>query len=121
MKRWIGFVSFVLVLLLCTGLWRVFAQATAGFTKLNSTPVTATSFTTGPLKDGVAYNFEVTGVNSAGIESTPSNIAMAIVPATGTHTATVTWTAGTNDATYNVYDQEIAAAGPPGAVSVTIN
>jgi hypothetical protein len=124
MKRsWIGIACFALVLLLLSlgSIRALYAQATAGFTKINTAPVTTASFTTGTLTDGVAYNFEVTGVNSAGVESTASNIATAIVPATGTHTATITWTPGANDATFNVYDQQVAAANPPGAVSVTIN
>lgn len=122
-KRWIGIAIFVLVLLYFAmgSPWNLLAQATTGYTKINTTAVTATTFTTGTLTDGIAYNFEVTGVNSAGVESGPSNIVTAVIPASGTHTVTLSWTAGTNDATFNVYDQQVAAANPPVALSYTIN
>lgn len=122
MKR-IGKAAFVLVLLYCTlgSVFRLYAQATAGYTKVNATPIAGTSFTSGTLTNGVAYNVEVTALNSAGIESGPSNILTGIVPATGTHTFTITWTPGTGDVTYNVYDQVVASANPPVAGSLTIN
>lgn len=122
-KRWIGVASFALVLLLCGvgSVWKLYAQATTGYTKVNSTPITGTTFTSGTLTDGVAYNVEVTAVNSAGIESGPSNILTGVVPPIGLHTFTVTWTPGTGDVTYNVYDQQVAAANPPAALSLTIN
>jgi hypothetical protein len=100
---------------------KLYAQATTGYTKVNTTAITGTTFTSGTLTDGVAYNVEVTALNSAGVESGPSNILTGVVPATGTHTFTVTWTAGTGDVTYNVYDQVVAAANPPVAGSLTIN
>src|ERR1700733_7881275 len=122
-RTWYGLTTFLLVLLFCEiGYpWKLFAQATTGYTKLNTSAVTTATFTTGTLTDGIAYNFEVTGVNSAGIESGPSNIVTATVPATGTHTATITWTAGANDVSFNVYDQQVAPANPPSAVQVVIN
>lgn len=121
--RAIGIACFVLVLLLCGvgSLRQLYAQATAGYTKVNSTAVSATTFTTGTLTDGVAYNFEVTGVNSAGIESLPSSIVTLVIPNSGTHTVTLVWTAGTGDATFNVYDQQVASANPPAALSGTVN
>jgi hypothetical protein len=123
MKKWIGITCFALVLLyLVVGNpWKLFAQATSGYTKVNTAPISGTTFTSPTLTDGVAYNVEITALNSAGVESAPSNILTGVVPATGTHTFTVAWTAGTNDVTYNVYDQVVAAANPPVATSITIN
>jgi hypothetical protein len=127
MRKWIGIAAFVLVLLLAGlgSLRKLYAQAGAGYTKLNTSPITTTSFTTGTLIDGATYNFEVTAFNSAG-ESTPM-IATATVPATGTHTVTLSWVASVVDAThsaptgYNAYDQQVLIPNPPGAISVTVN
>lgn len=117
-----GRICLILLLAYFSAPWKpLFGQATTGYTKLNAAPITVTTFTTGTLTDGVAYNFEVTALNSAGIESGPSNIVTGVVPAAGTHTATVSWTVGVNDVTYNVYSQQVAAANPPGAAQVTVN
>jgi hypothetical protein len=123
MKRWISVSVLVLVLLLC-GLgapWKLWSQATANYTKINTAPVATTTFTTGTLTAG-AYNFEVTALSAAGLESGPSNIVTPIIPNDGkSHTVTLTWTASTGDMTYNVYDQVVAPANPPGALSFTVN
>jgi hypothetical protein len=117
-----GSIIFALLILYLTGpVGYVLGQGSSGYTKVNTSIITASTFTTPTLTDGVAYNFEVTGVNSAGVESGPSNIVTAIVPATGTHTATITWTPGSNDVTFNVYAQVVASANPPSAVQVVIN
>lgn len=123
MRKILSWIPLFLLLAFCAigNPHKLFAQATTGYTKMNTSPIAGTTFTTPTLVDGVAYNFEVTALNSAGVESGPSNIVTGVVPATGTHTGTITWTAGTNDATYNVYDQQVAAANPPVATSVTIN
>jgi hypothetical protein len=122
MKKWIGYASLaVLLWLLVFGSFRkLYAQATTGFTKINTSPVTTTTFTTGTLTDGVAVSFEVTAVNSAG-ESGPSNIVSGVVPATGTHTATLTWTASAGATSYNVYDQIVTIPNPPAALNLVIN
>jgi hypothetical protein len=122
--RKIGILAFALVLLLCGvgSIRTLYAQATTGYTKLNTTPISGTTFTTGALVDGGVYNFEVTAQDAHGQESVPSNIVTGVVPATGTHTATVTWTASvTPGVTYNVYDQLVPIPNSPAATSVTIN
>jgi hypothetical protein len=125
-RRWYGTAIFILaVAIFAIGYRpdRLYAQATAGYTKVNAAPISGTTFTSGTLIDGDSYNVEVTALNSAGVESGPSNILTGVVPATGTHTFTLTWTPGTNDVTYNVYDQAapVAPANPPVAGSLTIN
>ena len=97
---------------------RTQAQGGTGFTKVGSTATT--SFTTATLTDGATYQFEVTGTNTAG-ESVPSNIVSVQIPATGTHTVIVSWTAGLNDTGYNVYDFLVPAPVAPTGVTVTVN
>lgn len=103
---------------------RLWAQATTGYTSIGTS--TTTSFTTAALVNGASYNFEVTAVNAAG-ESTPSNIVTVAVPATGSHTATLTWTAPATDAThsaavsYNIYDQVVTVPNRVGALTVVVN
>ena len=119
--RGFGIISFVALLLFFSGFWRlVFAQATPGFTKVNTLPITTTSFTSGNLVDGGFYNVQVTAVNQAG-ESGPSTTVSGMVPATGTHTFTITWTASATATSYNVYDQLVTTPNPPGAPELTIN
>lgn len=123
MKRWIGISAFLLLLLLvgAGSVWKLHAQAATGYSKVNTTAISGLTFTTPQLTDGAVYNFEVTAVGTGG-ESVPSNIVTATVPATGTHTATLNWTASTTPGvTYNVYDQLVPVPNPPAATSVTIN
>lgn len=123
MKRFLGIAACtVLGILLVFGPRpdKVFAQATAGFTKVNASPVSGTSFTSSTLVNGAAYNVEVTAVNAAG-ESGPSNILTGTVPASGTHTFTLSWQASAGAVSYNIYDQVVTAANPPVATSLTIN
>lgn len=107
--------------------WRpdlVLAQATAGYTKVNTSPITALTFTTSALAPGV-YNFEITAVNLGG-ESLPSNIVTGVATTAAPH-ATITWTVPAIDAThsaaisYNVYDQMVTPSNPPVAPSLTWN
>lgn len=98
----------------------IWAQATAGYTKVNTAPTTATTFTTGTLANGTVLNFEITAVNAAG-ESGPSNIITLAIPATGTHMVTLNWIASTGATSYNVYDQQVLIANPPGALSGVVN
>lgn len=116
----------VLLIVLAIG-WRpdrVLAQATTGYTKVNSTPITALTFTTAALAPGT-YNFEVTAMNAGG-EGPPSNIVTGVATAAAPH-ATITWTAPFVDAThgaadsYNIYDQLVTVPNRVGAVSVTWN
>lgn len=122
MKRWIGIAAFALVLLLVGvgSIFKLYAQATTGYTKVNSAPITGTTFTSGTLVNGGFYNVEITAVNQAG-ESGPSTIVSGSVPPTGTHTFTVSWTPSSGATSYNVYDQLVAIPNPPGAPQLTIN
>lgn len=128
MKRTVqGTVTLAVLLFLVVIGWRpdlVLAQATAGYTKVNTAPITALTFTTTSLAPGT-YNFEVTAVNLGG-ESLPSNIVTGVATTAAPH-ATITWTVPAIDAThgaaisYNVYDQMVTPANPPGATSLTWN
>jgi hypothetical protein len=104
--------------------FKLWAQATNGFTKIGTVAAGGTnSFTTPTLVDGTSVNFEVTAVNAAG-ESVASSIVSAVVPATGTHTATISWTpaaTGSAATSFNIYDQVVTIPNQPGAVTVTIN
>lgn len=127
MKKWIGTSLFILVLLLVGigNVRQIYAQATAGFTKVNTTPVSGTSFTSPTVINGAVYNVEVTAVNVAG-ESVPSVIVSGQAPASGTHAFILSWTAPTNctlanPCTYNVYDQVVTVPNPPGAPSLIFN
>jgi predicted phage tail protein len=121
MKKPYGALLLVLVVLFCSASAR--AQAGAGYTKLNTAPVSITTFTSAALTPGV-YAFEVTAVNAAGVESGPSNIVIATVTAAAPH-AVLAWTASIVDPThgsaisYNVYDLVIQKSNAPGNVTIT--
>jgi hypothetical protein len=92
----------LILALLCAG--RVMAQADYGFTLLAS-GVMATTYTDGTCADATACFYEVTAV-LGGVESSASNTAVAIIPASGTHTVTLSWTvpaSGPTPTGYNVY------------------
>lgn len=123
-SRWMGFILLFLVLLLCTGLapWAIYAQATAGYTKISTTPVATTTFTTGTLTNGAVYNFEVTAVDATNRESIPSNVLTLTIPTSGTHTVTLNWIPSTSaGVNYNVYNQLVPISNPPGALSGVVN
>jgi hypothetical protein len=103
--------------------FRLFAQATTGYSKIGSVNVGTNTFTTTTLTDGAAYNFEVTAANSAG-ESLPSNIVTAVIPAAGTHTVTLSWTPATTGdpaTSFNIYDKVVSIPNQPGALTVVVN
>lgn len=100
---------------------KALAQAGVGYTKLNTTPVTALTFTDTTVTDGALYQYQVTAVSQFG-ESSPATSGVASIPTTGTHTATLNWTASTTiGVTYNVYRIQGSTPNPPGATSVTVN
>src|SRR5579884_3500256 len=55
-------------------------QSGSGFTKLNSSLSTATSYTDSTVKSGTTYFYAVTAVNTAGMESALSAAVEAIIP-----------------------------------------
>jgi hypothetical protein len=125
MKFW-GKIAFIgLVFYFAVGspkaIREAFAQASAGYTKISTAPVSGLTFTDSTVVDGALYQYQVTAVNQFG-ESAPATSGVATVPATGTHSATLSWVASTTaGVTYNVYRIQGAVSNPPGAVSVTVN
>lgn len=101
----------------------VLAAADPGYTKVGSVAVGTTTYTDTTVADGQTYQYEVTEQNSAG-ESGATMTGAAVIPATGTHTATVTWTPGSGGGaptTFNIYRTTIVVPNPPAAASVTVN
>jgi len=110
------FLLFALVLIL-TGAASAKAQVLvpAGFTKLNTAIVTTLTFTDTACPNQTACYYYVTAVDSTGAESNGApcaaaqlcvngNMAVALMPSSGTHTVAVSWTASTSTvAGYNVY------------------
>lgn len=94
---------------------------TAGFVSIGSVAAGVTSFVdSSNCKDGLTCDYEVTAFNAVG-ESGPSNIVALTFPATGTHTATISWTPATTGgapAGYNIYF--LAGPAPPTATG-TVN
>lgn len=126
------------LLLLCASLLLAIgahAQAGAGFIKLNTSPVTTTAYTDSTCPDsGVCY-YQVTAVDASGHESTASlcsttlganvscfnsNQLKVVIPATGTHSVSLSWIASTTTPapTYNVYFSTVA---PPTGMTATVN
>lgn len=124
--RIVGAALFVGLLLFWSGLWRlprIFAAADPGFTKVGTVAFGTNAFTDTTVVDGTTYSYEVTAQNAAG-ESGPSNVVTGSVPATGTHTASLSWTPGTGGGTpttYNVYRVTVAPPNQPAALQLTIN
>jgi hypothetical protein len=58
--------------------YNVYRKSDGAFAKLNTSLVTATAYTDAAVTSG-AYTYRATAVDSAGVESTPSNEAVAIV------------------------------------------
>jgi cellulose 1,4-beta-cellobiosidase len=106
-----------LAVLLLAGRSSTRAQNLAGYSVLNTSPVTATSFADSACADSQRCFYYVTAVNAIG-ESGPSNIVNVTIPATGTHTVTVSWSASTGATSYNVYK---GTAPLPPVATVTSN
>lgn len=106
------------------------AQAPSGFTKINTTPVTTTTYSDSGCADLTTCYYFVTAVMSGGQESAGApcstttlcyngNQAVAIMPSSGTHTVALSWTASSSSgATYNVYRMTPSA---PSSLSATVN
>jgi hypothetical protein len=52
----------------------------SGYSKMNSSPITATSYADNTVKSDTDYYYEVTAVTTAGVESKPSNQMSADIP-----------------------------------------
>jgi len=104
-----------LLAVLCFALFStaLVAQAATGFTKIANT--SGAAYTDGTCPNQSSCYYQVLAVDAQGFESVPSpclatqlcvggNIAVAIMPSSGTHTVALTWTASTTTGvTYNVY------------------
>ena len=96
-----------------------FAQAGAGYTKIASTNGLSQIDTA--VTDGDVYQYQVTAINQFG-ESTPITSNVAPIPATGTHSVTLSWGASpTAGVTYNVYRITGAPPNSPGAFTAAVN
>lgn len=91
-------------------------QPLSAYTLLTAAPITATSYVDGTCPDGYTCYYVVTASNSFGA-SVPSNQVSGAIPATGTHTATLTWAAVTGATGYSVYQGKAPA---PPVVSETV-
>lgn len=88
-------------------------------------PTTAT-FTDSTVVDGQGYAYWATAVGPACPaqpvcgESTPSNVAVSVVPGTGSHTVTLTWTLSTSSGvvSQNLYRAQVPAS-PTGLTAKT--
>jgi subtilase family serine protease len=106
--------------------YQILQSASAGAE--GTTPVksgiTATSYTATGLTAGQQYFFEVVAVNAGGSSPTSTEASGTVLPATptglaataGNATASLTWTAATGAATYNIY--EGTAAGAEGTTAI---
>jgi hypothetical protein len=80
--------------------------------------LTTTTYIDTTVVDNVTYYYTVAAFNAN--ESTCSNVATAFVPATGTHTVTLNWTASTTSGvTYAVF--RAVPPAPPTSLTVTVN
>lgn len=99
-----AFLAGMAVMVLLHGPLGLFGQAPSGYTKLNTTPVTATAFTDTTPKAGQATSYVVTAVDSFNRESLPSNMVSGMTPTTGTtHQTVLNWNETTPNVTFNVY------------------
>jgi fibronectin type 3 domain-containing protein len=62
--------------------YNVYRSTVSGgpYTKLNSTPIAATTYVDTTVQSGQTYYYVVTSVDSSGVESTDSSEVSAIVP-----------------------------------------
>jgi hypothetical protein len=123
-KLWI-----TLILTLACG--AAHAQASSGYTKLNTSPVTTLTYTDSSCPLQTSCYYEVTSVDAQGFESIPGTCAATQLcvggnqmyvqmPTSGTHTVTLSWIASsTPSVTYNVY-RHIGPFGPTGGTA-TVN
>ena len=120
----LGRVVFVALLLYLVPVWRVFAQAPTGYTKIASTNGLSEIDTA--VASGQVFNYVVTATNTAG-ESGPSNVVTAIIPSTtAVHSVALSWTAPATDpshgpaTSYNVYRELVTLPNQPGVLSEVV-
>jgi hypothetical protein len=96
-------------------------QVPSGYTKINTAPITGTTYTDSTCLDATNCTYVATAVNSSGVESQPSAASnVASIPTSGTHTVSLAWTASaTPGVTYNLY--RIESPLPPGAPTAAVN
>jgi fibronectin type 3 domain-containing protein len=79
------------------------AARAQGSMKSLATNVTSTGYTDTTCPDGSTCYYAVTAVNSSGAESLPSNVAKAVMPASGSHSASLNWNTSAGANSYKVY------------------
>ena len=67
-----------------------------------ATGIVTLTYTDSAVSDGVTYHYGVTAVQD-GIETSCSNVARAVIPATGTHTVSLSWQDSCPTCTFNLY------------------
>jgi hypothetical protein len=78
--------------------------------------LTATSFLDTTVVDGTTYGYVVAAYNNLGMFSCSNILTSVVIPATGTHSVSLTWIASTTPGvTYGVF----RASAPAPAVSLT--
>jgi len=112
---------FVCTFLLCLAsvAWGQSQACTAGATQI-VTNLAATTYTDTTVADGQVYGYTVVAVDPFGF-STCSNIVSGVtIPATGTHSVALAWTASTTSGvTYAVFRAQTPA--PPTNATATVN
>jgi fibronectin type 3 domain-containing protein len=105
------------------------AQVASGFTKISNATTTTFTDATCPLMSTCGY--QVTAVDASGFESAVAacsstqlciggNIAVAIMPSSGTHSVALSWTASTSTGVSYVIYRHIGPL-PAANLSVTVN
>jgi fibronectin type 3 domain-containing protein len=85
-----------------------------------ATNVALTTYTDAAIVNGATYFYAVNAVDANGNASTCTSVVTASIPATGTHTVTLTWTASTTPGvTYAVFRAQ--APNPPTNLTKTVN
>jgi hypothetical protein len=118
---------FIIISLLFLSAIPTMAQAAAGFTKVAN--VSTLTYVDSSCPDLSTCYYQVTALDAQGFESGPAacastqlcqngNMAVAIMPSSGVHTVTLTWSASaTASVTYNVY-RHIGPLSPSGLGAV---
>lgn len=106
--------SLLLLLFLSTAAFAK-AQSLTGYTIIAN--VSGTTATDATCPDGNSCGYQVTAFDGS-LESAPSNVVIALIPPTGSHSVTLTWTASpTSGVTYNVY-RHVGPLAPTNLVKV---